>query len=113
MVPISGRRIVPFTRASSRIHHILTRKVIPSLQEYLKKIDGKLTLDKTYIRNKKLRNNNIAIMDVVRKLGFTAIQERRINCVRLYIGVMYFSEICSIDGTKIQQGMTIGKDDSE
>jgi hypothetical protein len=90
----------------------LQGKVIPSLRDYLKKIDGKLTLDRTYIR-KKLRYNNIAIMDIVRNLGFTAIQEHRENCVQLFLGVMYFSEICSIDGTSIRAGMTTGHNNNE
>jgi len=90
----------------------LQGKVIPSLREYLSKIDGKLKLDRTYIRQK-LRNNDTAIMDVVRKGEFTAVQEHRINCVRLYLGVMYFSEICSIDGTKLRDGITTGHNNNE
>jgi hypothetical protein len=85
----------------------LQGKVILSLREYLSKIDGKLKLDKTYIR-KKLRTNDSAIMDIVRQVGFTAVQEYRINCVRLFLGVMYFSKICSIDGTTIRDGITTG-----
>jgi hypothetical protein len=90
----------------------LQGKVIPSLREYLSKIDGKLKLDKTYIR-KKLRANDIAIMDIVRQAGFTEVQEHRINCVRLFLGVMYFSEICTIDGTTIRDGITTGNNDNE
>jgi hypothetical protein len=47
-------------------------------------------------------------MDIVRQVGFTAVQEHRINCVRLFLGVMYFSKICSIDGTTIRDGITTG-----
>jgi hypothetical protein len=90
----------------------LQGKVIPSLREYLSKIDGKLKLDKTYIR-KKLRANNIAIMDIVRQVGFTEVQEHQINCVRLFLGVMYFSKICSIDGTTIRDGITTGHNNNE
>jgi hypothetical protein len=90
----------------------LQGKVIPSLREFLSRINGKLKLDKTYIR-KKLRANNIAIMDIVRQVGFTEVQEHRINCVRLFLGVMYFSEICSIDGTTIRDGITTGHNNNE
>ena len=90
----------------------LQGKVIPSLRKYLSKIDGKLTLDRTYIR-KKLRTSDIAIMDIVRQGEFTAVQEHRINCVRLFLGVMYFSEICSIDGMNIRDGITTGKNETE
>jgi hypothetical protein len=90
----------------------LQGKVIPSLREYLLKIDGKLKLDKTYIR-KKLRANDTTIMDIVRQAGFTEVQEHRINCVRLFLDVMYFSEICTIDGTTIRDGITTGTNDNE
>jgi hypothetical protein len=90
----------------------LQGKVIALLREYLTKIDGKLTLDRTYIR-KKLQTNDSAIMDIVRKLGFTAVQEHRINCVRLFLGVMYFSGICSIDGTTLRYGITTGDNNHE
>jgi hypothetical protein len=90
----------------------LQGKVIPSLQEYQSKIDAKLKLDKTYIR-KKLRANDIAIMDIVRQAGFTEVQEHRINCVRLFLGVMYSSKICTIDGTTIRDGITTGHNNNE
>jgi hypothetical protein len=90
----------------------LQGKVISLLREYLTKIDGKLTLDRTYIR-KKLQTNDSAIMDIVRKLGFTAVQEHRINCVRLFLGVMYLSEICSIDGTNLRYGISTGDNNHE
>jgi hypothetical protein len=61
----------------------------------------------------KLRTNDSAIMDVVQKLGFTAVQEHQINCVRLFLGVMYFSEICSIDGTNLRYGITTGDNNHE
>jgi hypothetical protein len=80
--------------------------------QYLFKIDGRLKLDKTYIR-KKLRANDITIMDTVRQVGFTEVQEHRFNCVRLFLGVMYFSEICTIDRTTIRDGITTGHNNNE
>jgi hypothetical protein len=82
----------------------LQGKVIPFLREYLSKINGKLKLDKTYVR-KKLRANNIAKMDIVRQVG--------INCVRLFLGVMYLSKKCTIDGTTIRDDITTGQNNNE
>jgi hypothetical protein len=52
-------------------------------------------------------------MDIVRQVGFTAGQEHQINCVRLFLGVMFFSEICSINGTTLQDGITTGHNNNE
>jgi len=81
--------------------------VIPSLRNYLTEIDGSLMLDKTYIR-KQLRVNDIAIMDIVCDSNMTEVQEHRVNCVRLFLGIMYSSEICSIDGRCIRDGIKDG-----
>jgi hypothetical protein len=52
-------------------------------------------------------------MDIVKQAGSTEVEEHRINCVRLFLGVMYFSEICTIDGTTIRDCITTGHNDSE
>ena len=42
---------------------------------------------------------------------FTETQRRRINSVRMYLGVTWLSEICTIDGTSLVEG--IGDDNIE
>ena len=37
--------------------------------------------------------------------NFTDVQLTRINCVRMYLGVTYFSEICTPDGLSISPGI--------
>jgi hypothetical protein len=41
-------------------------------------------------------------------MTFTTNQMERINCVRMYLGVMYMSEICNEDGTAIREGYENG-----
>jgi len=86
-------------------------KVIPATRKYLKEIDAKIHLDNTFIRPI-LRANDKCIMDNVIKMELTAIQRERINCVRMYLGVMYISEICNTAGTSIRPGIDDGTHDT-
>jgi hypothetical protein len=47
-------------------------------------------------------------MDKAITIYFTTIQLERINCVRMFLGVMYTSEICTIDGVSIRPGILKG-----
>ena len=51
----------------------------------------------------KLRVNDIAIMELLltHDHAFTELQMRQINSYRLYLGVMYLSEICNVNGTHV------------
>jgi hypothetical protein len=79
-------------------------KVIPGMRKYLDYIDGKILLNNKYIRPK-LRANDECIMERVVEMEFTQNQRERINCVRMYLGVMYLSEICNIPGDALQKGI--------
>jgi hypothetical protein len=83
-------------------------KVIPGMRAYLDTIDGKIKLNNTYIRSK-LRTNDKSIMERVAEMEFTTNQRERINCVRMYLGVMYLSEICNEDGKSLQKGIEDNK----
>jgi hypothetical protein len=41
-------------------------------------------------------------MERVTELEFTQNQRERINCVQMYLGVMYLSEICNMSGSELQ-----------
>jgi hypothetical protein len=87
-------------------------KVIPATRGYLKDIDAQIHLDNTFIRSP-LRIDDKSIMDMVIKLELTAKQRERINCVRLYLGVMFISEICTIAGTSFRPGIEDGTYDED
>jgi hypothetical protein len=44
-------------------------------------------------------------MERVTELDLTQNQQERINCVRMYLGVMYLSEICNMSRSKLQTGI--------
>ena len=104
--------ILLFVRESDGKTNQLMCLFFISLRNYLAEIDGCLHLDKTYIRHK-LRTNDKAIMDIVRSKGLTTVQEHRINCVRMYLGVMYVSEISTIDGNSLREGMIDGSHNTD
>jgi hypothetical protein len=41
-------------------------------------------------------------MERVKELELTQNQRERINCVRMYLGVMYMSQICNMSGSELQ-----------
>jgi hypothetical protein len=44
-------------------------------------------------------------MERVTELELKQNQQERINCVIMYLGVMYLSEICNMSGRKLQTGI--------
>jgi hypothetical protein len=86
--------------------------VIPATRKYLDEIGGKIHIDNKYIRPK-LRTEDKCIMERAIKMKFTTIQMERINCVRMYLGVMYMSEICNEEGTAVREGYEYGTNDQD
>jgi predicted oxidoreductase len=70
----------------------ISGRVIQGVRTNLNKIDGTIVLHNKYIRTK-LRVNDKSIIERVSELELTQNQQERINCVRMYLGVMYLSEI--------------------
>jgi hypothetical protein len=79
-------------------------RVIPAMRKYLNEIGGSITLDNTMIRPK-LRQNDESIMERAISMKLTQIQKRRINAVRMYLGIMYLSEICNTEGDSLISGI--------
>jgi hypothetical protein len=77
--------------------------VIPATRKYLKDIGGKIHINNKY-RRTKLRTEDECIMEKAIEMNLTTNQMERINCVRMYLGVMYMSEICNEEGTAIREG---------
>lgn len=44
-------------------------------------------------------------------LRFTPVQQREINCINLYLGVTYLSEISTIDGQSLIKGINDGNEE--
>jgi hypothetical protein len=55
--------------------------------------------------------NDKSIMERVAELELTQNQQERINCIRMYLGVMYLSEICNMSGSELQTGIENNKHD--
>jgi hypothetical protein len=85
-------------------------RAIPAMRHYLSSIDGTIKLNNTYIQPK-LRQHDQCIMDRVITMNFTKNQRERINCVRMYIGIMYLSEICNVAGDRIMPRIETGHHD--
>ena len=99
-----------FTKIDTNIDYV-NGCFCPSICQFLKEIQGQVWLDPTYIQPQ-LRKNDKAIMDDDKSLSvFTETKRQRINNVRMYLGVTWLSEICTIDGTSLVNG--IGDDDVE
>ena len=69
-------------------------------------------LDTTYAKHPK-HENDVLIIHLVntqtnRKI--TINQKEKINCVQMFLGVQYVSEICTIDGTSFVPGILEGDD---
>ena len=78
---------------------------IPAVRNYLCKIQGSIKVDKPYIYPK-LRSNDKSIMEIAQELDLTSIQMKRLNQVRIHLGVMWLSEISTIQGTRIRSHIT-------
>ena len=62
---------------------------------------GKIHLDTTYVQHPQ-RENDVSIIHLVntqtnRKVNIN--QKEKINCVKMFLGVHYVNEICTVDGT--------------
>ena len=93
-----------FTKTDTNINYV-DRYFCPATRQFLKEIQGAVWLDPTYVQPP-LREKDKAIMDNEKVLSvFTEKQRRRINSVRMYLGVTWLSEICTIDGTSLVEGI--------
>ena len=73
---------------------------ITTVRAYLKTINSKIYLDNPYIQLP-LRENDTAIMDIALEMDYTPMQLKCVNCVRIYLGVFYVSEISTPEGDEI------------
>ena len=86
---------------NNKIPHLQGR-VIPALQHALSQIDGEILLDDPYICPP-LQENDVAIMEIALEGNYTDTQIEQINVVKERLGVLYLSEIATIDGKFIQR----------
>jgi hypothetical protein len=82
----------------------LQGKFIPAIRQHLSLIDSHINLDTTFV-TPPLRRNDKAIMEQALELNFTAIQLKKINCVRMFLGVTYLSEITHPNGNHLQSSI--------
>ena len=84
-------------RTDMNLPHIQGR-CIPDIRQYLCDIGG------SYVQ-RPLRQNDTSLMEMALVCPLTDIQLTQMNCVRMYLGVMYLSEICTLDGKSISPGV--------
>ena len=77
-------------------------------RQYLDEVRAKIRLDITYVQHH-LRKFDVAIMEQAQTMALTTIQMERINCVRMYLGVEYISEICNTSGDGFVVGIMTGQ----
>lgn len=70
----------------------------------MKKTDSKIKLINPYVQLP-LRTHDAAIMDVALAMSYTPPQLKRVNCVRIYLGMFYVSELTTPEGTEIAEGI--------
>ena len=76
----------------------MLREASSAVRRYLQAIDTIIEVDKPCIYPK-LKDNVIPIMEIAATMELTPIQMKRLNQVKIYLGVMWVSEISTIDGT--------------
>mmetsp|Transcript_22813 Transcript_22813/g.50924 ORF Transcript_22813/g.50924 Transcript_22813/m.50924 type:complete len:438 (-) Transcript_22813:647-1960(-) len=88
--PILKHPWTPIHFVESRYYHFL--------MIYLDEINGSINYSPFYTQPK-LQSNDQAIMEIALESdSFTVIELRRINCVRMYLGFTYISELCNPHG---------------
>jgi hypothetical protein len=102
----------PLLEHPERPLEYISGRVIPGMRKYLDEIDGKIKFHNTYIRPK-LRVDDKSIMERANEMEFTQNQRERINCVRMYLGVMYLSKICNTAGDALRKGIEDNKHDKK
>ena len=109
-----SRADVPYTillKTKQNLSYVNGRKILETRQ-YLHKCHGIIHLDKTYVQHLR-RKNDMAIMHLVNTqttYKVTINQKEKINCVRMYLGVTWVSEICTTDGSSFVPGILHGKE---
>ena len=82
----------------------ITKNCLNYFKAYLKNINGTIEVGKpyVYIYPSKLGNKDPSLMEIAQTLNLVIIQMRRLNQVRIYLGIMWLSKICTIDRKKIR-----------
>jgi len=80
-------------------------RYIPAVRQYLQDIGGTIELENKYVQQKLRENDTNIIETVMDRLDLTTVQLTRLNCVRMYLGVTYLSEMCTVDGQYIANGV--------
>ena len=90
----------------------IKERTILSVRNHLKECNGKIHFDTTYVQHP-LRENDVSIMDLVNTQTIHKVninQKEKINCVRMFLGVQYVSQISTVDGTNFLPGILEGDD---
>ena len=86
-------------------------RTILATTKFLNECNGVIHLDTTYVQHP-IWVNDVLIMNIVNTQTIhkvTINQIEKINCVQLYLGVQYISEICTINGNSFVSGVLDGK----
>ena len=81
-----------------------------SVRKHLEECQAKIHLNTTYVQHP-LYTKDVAIMDLVNKqttYKMTTNQKEKLNCVRMFLGVQYVSQISTVDGMNFVPGILDG-----
>ena len=104
---------VPYPILSNTSHdlsHVKGRTIIAT-RKYLDKCHRIIHLDTIYVCHP-TQENDVSIMHLVNtqtKCKVT-VNQKKINCVKMFLGVNYISEICTVDNTSFVPGILEGDD---
>ena len=112
--PIQCRSTVPNTFKHITGFIIVKGRTILSVRKHLEECNGKIHLDTKYVQHP-LREHDVSInhldnTQIIHKVIVN--QKEKINCVRIFLGVHYVSEICMVDRTSFVPGI-LERDDSQ
>ena len=102
----------PISSNTSQDLSYVKGRTILSVRKYLEECNATINLDTTYVQHP-LRKKDVAIMDLVNtqtKYKMNMNQKEKINCVRMFLGVQYVSQISTVDGTNFVSGILTGDD---
>ena len=100
-----------FLNTSQDLSYVKGRAILAT-RKHLKECNEKIHLDTTYVQHPK-HENDVSIMHLVNTQSnckVTVNQKKNINCVRMFLGVQYISEISTVDGTSFVLGILEGDD---
>ena len=98
------------SETSPKLLYVKGRTILAT-RKFLNECNGVIHLDKTYVQHPK-QMNDVSIMNLVntQTMRIVKMNKKKVNCVQIYLGVNYVSEISTIDRAGFVLGILEGDD---